>query len=96
MALDQAGAGARRAFIDLHCHTRASFDSLANPDAVVRAAASRGLTHLAITDHDRIDAALEARDAAPDELFLIVGEAAGLQLGAVVPRRQVRCSRWSD
>jgi hypothetical protein len=76
VALDQAGAGARRAFIDLHCHTRASFDSLANPDAVVRAAASRGLTHLAITDHDRIDAALEARDAAPDELFLIVGEAA--------------------
>jgi predicted metal-dependent phosphoesterase TrpH len=58
----------------LHCHTRASFDSLANPDAVVRAAASRGLTHLAITDHDRIDAALAARDAAPDGLFVIVGE----------------------
>ena len=74
MALDPASAGARRAFVDLHCHTRASFDSLANPDAVVRAAASRGLTHLAITDHDRIDAALAARDAAPDGLFVIVGE----------------------
>ena len=74
MALDPAGASARRAFVDLHCHTRASFDSLANPDAVVRAAASRGLTHLAVTDHDRIDAALAARDAAPDGLFVIVGE----------------------
>jgi predicted metal-dependent phosphoesterase TrpH len=67
-------AAASRAFIDLHCHTSASFDSLARPEAVMRAAALRGLTHLAITDHDRIDAALRARDAAPDELTVIVGE----------------------
>jgi predicted metal-dependent phosphoesterase TrpH len=48
----------------------------------VRAAAARGVTHLAITDHDRIDGALEAqaflaseagRDAAPG-LALIVGQ----------------------
>jgi hypothetical protein len=63
-----------RAFIDLHCHTSSSFDSLANPGAVVRAAARRGLTHLAVTDHDRIDGALRARDAAPDDLMVIVGE----------------------
>ena len=67
---DEAG----RAFIDLHCHTSASFDSLATLGAVLRAAAGRGLTHLAITDHDRIDAALRARDAAPPELTVIVGE----------------------
>ena len=63
-----------RAFVDLHCHTSASFDSLANPRSVVRAAAARGLTHLAITDHDRIEGALRARDAAPAELTVIVGE----------------------
>lgn len=63
-----------RAFIDLHCHTSASFDSLASPEAVVRAAAKRGLTHLAITDHDRIEGALRARDAAPDGLTVLVGE----------------------
>jgi predicted metal-dependent phosphoesterase TrpH len=63
-----------KAFIDLHCHTGASFDSLADPLAVVRAAAARGLTHLAITDHDRIDGALRGRDAAPDGLTVIVGE----------------------
>ncbi len=63
-----------RAAIDLHCHTNASFDSLASPASVVRAAASRGLTHLAITDHDRIDGALRARDAAPAGLTVIVGE----------------------
>jgi predicted metal-dependent phosphoesterase TrpH len=63
-----------RSFIDLHCHTNASFDSLSDPAKVVRAAATRGLTHLAITDHDRIDGALRARDAAPDGLTVIVGE----------------------
>jgi predicted metal-dependent phosphoesterase TrpH len=62
------------ALIDLHCHTRGSFDSLSNPVAVMRAALSRGLTHLAITDHDRVDVALRARDEAPDGLTIIVGE----------------------
>ena len=65
---------AARSFIDLHCHTSASFDSLAAPRNVVMAAARRGLTHLAITDHDRIDGALAARDAAPDGLTVLVGE----------------------
>lgn len=63
-----------RAFIDLHCHTSASFDCLAAPESVARAAAKRGLTHLAITDHDRIDGALQARAAAPAGLTVIVGE----------------------
>ena len=63
-----------KAFVDLHCHTSASFDSLASPESVVRAAAKRGLTHLAITDHDRIDGALRARDLAPEGLVVIVGE----------------------
>jgi predicted metal-dependent phosphoesterase TrpH len=66
-----------RAFVDLHCHTSASFDSLATPAAVVHAAAARGITHLAITDHDRIDGALEARDRAATEapgLTVLVGQ----------------------
>lgn len=63
-----------RAFIDLHCHTAASFDCLTRPADVVRTAAQRGLTHLIVTDHDRIDGALAARDAAPDGLTVIIGE----------------------
>ena len=62
------------AFVDLHCHTRASFDCLSAPREVVRAAARRGLTHIAITDHERIDGALEAREVAPDGLTVLVGE----------------------
>ena len=74
--MDAAG-GRGRAFVDLHSHTSASFDSLASPRAVVRAAASRGLTHLAVTDHDRIDGALEAREMATREappLTVLVGQ----------------------
>ncbi len=63
-----------RAFVDLHCHTRGSFDCLSAPKEVVKAALDRGLTHLAITDHDRIEAALEARELAPAGLTVIVGE----------------------
>lgn len=88
-----------KAFVDLHCHTSASFDSLARPEAVARAAASRGLTHLAITDHDRIEGALRARDAAPAGLVVIVGEEIRTADGdlialflerAVVPGRSAR------
>ncbi|HEX3427992.1 MAG TPA: PHP domain-containing protein [Candidatus Limnocylindrales bacterium] len=66
-----------RFFADLHTHSRASFDSLAAPASLVRTAARRGLTHLAITDHDRIDGALEGRDRAAEiapGLTVIVGE----------------------
>lgn len=63
-----------RAFVDLHSHSRGSFDSLSVPAVMVKAAHERGLTHLAITDHDRIDVAQEARDLAPAGLTVIVGE----------------------
>ena len=44
---------------------------------MVRAAAARGLTHLAITDHDRIDGALEAQRVAAGEglgISVLVGQ----------------------
>jgi predicted metal-dependent phosphoesterase TrpH len=74
-AIGPAEEGPRaRAVLDLHCHTAASFDSRARPRDVVRIAFERGITHLAITDHGRIDGALEARAAAPPGLVVIVGE----------------------
>lgn len=73
-ALPRDPASGPKAVIDLHCHTSASFDCLATPESVARAAAVRGLTHLAITDHDRIDGAQRARDAAPTGLTVILGE----------------------
>jgi predicted metal-dependent phosphoesterase TrpH len=77
VSLTPGGASATRSFADLHVHSSASFDSLASPRSLVRAAARQGLTHLAITDHDRIDGAVEARRVAETEasgLTVIVGQ----------------------
>lgn len=73
-----------RSLVDLHCHTSASFDSLSKPADVARVAAERGLTHLAITDHDRIDGALAARDAAPAGLTIIVGQEVRTSTGDLI------------
>jgi predicted metal-dependent phosphoesterase TrpH len=63
-----------RCVVDLHCHSSASFDSRVEPAELVRVAAAAGLTHLAITDHDRLEGALRARDVAPDKLTIIIGQ----------------------
>lgn len=68
--------GAPVARVDLHCHTRASFDGVADPAALVERAAAAGLTHLAVTDHDTIEGALLAVEAADRQglpLRVIVG-----------------------
>jgi predicted metal-dependent phosphoesterase TrpH len=57
---------------------------LARPEAVVRTAVNRGLTHLAITDHERIDGARAARNAAPEGLTVIVGEEVRSQSGDLI------------
>jgi len=69
-----ATSGEARSFADLHCHSSSSFDSLADPGAMMAKAVRLGLTHLAITDHERIDGAQAAAEAAPAELQVIVGE----------------------
>ena len=66
-----------RSFVDLHTHSAASFDSLSDPVAMVERARRLGFTHLAITDHERIDGALRAAEVAdgPGEpIQVIVGE----------------------
>jgi predicted metal-dependent phosphoesterase TrpH len=77
VSLPPSAASVRRCFADLHTHSSASFDSLASASALVRTAARRGLTHLAITDHDRIDGAIKGQRLAATlapELTVIVGQ----------------------
>jgi predicted metal-dependent phosphoesterase TrpH len=66
--------GGPTSFADLHVHSSASFDSLARPERLVERAIELGLTHLAITDHERIDGAQRAAETAGDRLHVIVGE----------------------
>lgn len=58
--------------VDLHMHTRASFDCLCDPERVLAAARGRGVDRIAITDHNEIAAALALHERHPDAV--IVGE----------------------
>lgn len=49
--------------IDLHCHSTAS-DGALSPDELIERAAERGVTHLALTDHDTLAGLPAARTAA--------------------------------
>lgn len=62
-----------RSCIDLHCHSTAS-DGALDPAALVARAAERGVTHLALTDHDTLAGLEEAgRAAAEAGICLIPG-----------------------
>ena len=59
-------------FLEFHCHTHASKDSLTRPADLIKAARRRGLDRLVITDHNSIAGAVEAQ--AIDPQLVIVGE----------------------
>ncbi len=62
---------------DLHIHTHFSFDSLAVPENVLKAAVKRGLNAIAITDHNELAGALEAAAIAKQQRLpvqVIIGE----------------------
>lgn len=70
-------AGAARGRADLHIHTVASDGTASVADILERVAADGRLDVIAITDHERIDAALAARTIATDRglpIEVVVGE----------------------
>ena len=68
----RARAGVTIVRMDFHMHTWASFDSLTDPEALLRRARSLGYRRIALTDHNRLDVALEMAGRYPDEI--IAGE----------------------
>jgi predicted metal-dependent phosphoesterase TrpH len=68
--------------MDMHLHTRASFDCLCSPEAVLRTALERGLDRIVVTDHNEIDAAVALHRAHPDRV--LVGEEVKTAEGADV------------
>jgi predicted metal-dependent phosphoesterase TrpH len=62
----------RRMKVDMHLHTRGSFDCLSEPHAVVERALACGLDRICVTDHNEIDAAVALQRTYPQHV--IVGE----------------------
>ncbi len=82
-------ADAARVFADFHIHTRFSRDSLLTEERFVRIALERGLTHVAITNHNNVEGAIAVRDKArelglDDRLTVILGEEVSTSAGEVV------------
>ena len=78
-----------KAFADFHIHTRFSPDSLLTEDAFIRVALERGLTHVAITNHNNVEGAIAVRDAVwalglEDRLTVILGEEVSSADGEIV------------
>lgn len=79
--------------IDMHLHTRGSFDCLSDPEAVLERATARGLDMICITDHNALDVALDmsrrypARVIAGEEVKTAEGvDIIGLFLTDVIPK----------
>lgn len=70
--------------LDLHNHTRWSFDCSMDPAKVLRVAKSRGIDAIAITDHDEIEGAREAQKLSGGDILVIVGEEIDTRAGDVL------------
>ncbi len=78
-----------RVFADFHVHMRFSRDSVLTEERLIRAAMERGLTHIAVTNHNNVEGAIAVRDAAremgvDDRLTVILGEEVSTADGEVV------------
>jgi predicted metal-dependent phosphoesterase TrpH len=88
--LERTGPRARAlAFADFHIHTRFSRDSLLSEDKFIRVALERGLTHVAVTNHNNVEGAIAVRDRVAelgvgDRLTVILGEEVSTADGELV------------
>lgn len=58
--------------MDMHLHTRVSWDCLNDPERILAAARERGLDRLVVTDHNEIRGARRLRELDPERV--LVGE----------------------
>ncbi len=69
--------------LDLHVHSCYSFDSSLEPEELREVCAQRDLDGVAITDHDRLEGALEFQRKLPD-LIIVAGEEIRTREGEII------------
>jgi predicted metal-dependent phosphoesterase TrpH len=87
--IETTGGEVKRAFVDFHCHTRFSRDSILKEETFARVAIERGLTHVVVTNHNNVEGAIAVRDKVAelgldDRLTVILGEEVSTADGEVV------------
>ncbi|MEM2915578.1 MAG: PHP domain-containing protein [Candidatus Bathyarchaeia archaeon] len=86
---------------DLHIHTKYSFDSFLEPKTVVKLALKRGLSAIAITDHNTIKGSLMTKQEASSvkDLAIISGIEVKTDLGDVIGlfvQDEVKARKFQD
>lgn len=93
MTSESAASPPARVRVDMHTHTRRSFDCLTSPETYLQTIRRRGIDHVFVTDHNAIDMALRLHAAEPRRV--LVGEEVktregfdliGLFLSELIPR----------
>lgn len=71
--------------LDLHIHSKYSFDSISKPHDIVRVAKRKGLNGIAITDHNTIKGGVEAKKINHAPGFLvIIGSEISTEIGDII------------
>lgn len=69
---------------DFHIHSIYSKDAILKPERIIKIAKKKGLTGIAVTDHDTIKGALKAKAVASDNLMVIVGAEIQTDKGEII------------
>ena len=69
---------------DWHIHSKYSSDSLMSPEKIIRVAQQRGFNCIAITDHNSIKGAVEAKQYENKKMKILIGEEIITNLGELI------------
>jgi predicted metal-dependent phosphoesterase TrpH len=69
---------------DLHSHTKYSSDGFLNTEKLVKVAKKRGLSGIAVTDHDTIKGGLDAKKYETDDFKIIIGSEISTSKGEII------------
>jgi len=71
--------------LDLHVHSKYSRDSFLSPETIIRLAKRKGLSGVAVTDHNTIEGGLAAKEINNDDDFMaIVGSEIETEFGDIL------------
>ena len=69
---------------DLHIHSIYSKDAILKPEKIIKIAKKKGLSGVAVTDHDTIKGALKTKSATSDNFMVIVGAEVQTDKGEII------------
>ncbi len=70
--------------LDLHIHSRYSYDSFSDPKKIIKYSIKKGLNGVAITDHNTIKGSIEASKHIEEDFVLIPGMEISTEVGHII------------